>query len=117
MTHPRILTLIALLWLNALGTTHAADAQQESSAPLPVLTVEPSHPWRPPFGLERVGQPPDALVTFADREPWAGKFVLVSYHDGKEVGRQELTWVGKRKRGFRHTAEQAPPYDARVAVV
>jgi len=116
MTHPRILTLIALLWLNALGTTHAADAQQESSAPLPVLTVEPSHPWRPPFGLERVGQPPDALVTFADREPWAGKFVLVSYHDGKEVGRQELTWVGKRKRGFRHTAEQAPPYDARVAL-
>jgi len=26
------------------------------------LTVEPGHPWTPPFGLERVGRPMDAVV-------------------------------------------------------
>jgi len=79
------------------GWDLAAEEASVRAAPAEVkLTVKPGHPWTPPFGLDRVGRPPDAVVTFAGKEPPAGEYVLVGYRDGKEVSRQTMSPAGKK---------------------
>ena len=74
-----------------------ALAAGEAQPPLPVkLEIKPGHPWRPPFGLGRVGRPPDVLVTYVGKGQPQGEFVLVAYREGKEVNRQTLTWITQR---------------------
>ncbi|MFH1268478.1 MAG: hypothetical protein ABIK89_22375 [Planctomycetota bacterium] len=54
------------------------------------ILVDHGHPWRPPFGLDRIGQPLTAVVQI-DRAPATpGKYVLVGLLDGKEVKRAPL---------------------------
>ena len=73
-----------------------AIAVGEGVAPLRAqLQIESGHPWRPPFGLDRVGRPFEAVVTLTGKQPPAGEFVLVGYRDGREVSRQRLTFPEK----------------------
>ena len=90
------------------GWDLVAEEASVRAAPAEVkLTVEPGHPWTPPFGLDRVGRPPDAVVTFAGKESPAGEFVLVGYRDGKEVSRQAVV-PGKVKNAARVPLEAGP---------
>jgi len=57
------------------------------------LTVEPGHPWTPPFGLERVGRPLEAVVEApADAKP-DQEYVIVAYRDGNEIRRRGVALV------------------------
>jgi hypothetical protein len=62
-----------------------------------LLQIEPGHPWRPPFGLDRVGRPLEAVVTLAERQPPASEFVLVGYRNGREISRQKLSLSEKSR--------------------
>lgn len=54
------------------------------------VRVDSGHPWRPPFGLDRVGYSFGAVVEiFAKNRP-RRDYSLVGYKNGKEVGRQLL---------------------------
>jgi hypothetical protein len=76
------------------------------------IRVEPGHPWRPPFGLDRVGQP--LRVAVETTVPQAPRdATLVAYVQGKEVGRFPLAFQGKPLVA-RATLESWP---AEVAVV
>jgi hypothetical protein len=48
------------------------------------------HPWRPPFGLERIGRPFTAVVEISSKRGPLREYSLVAYRDGKEVDRQLL---------------------------
>ncbi len=62
--------------------------------PKPRLRIDPSHPWRPPFGVERVGQPPKVNVQFAcDIRP-VPEHWLAGYQDGRKVERKVLSVTG-----------------------
>lgn len=61
------------------------------------MEVVPGHPWRPPFGLDRVGRPPDVMVTFAGKQQPAGEFAVVGLRQGQEVSRQVLTPIKIKK--------------------
>jgi hypothetical protein len=61
------------------------------------LTVEPGHPWTPPFGLERVGRPMDAVVAVPDGTKLPNDCVIVEYRDGKEIGRQPVGFMENAK--------------------
>lgn len=56
------------------------------------ISVDQGHPWRPPFGLDRVGQQPAVRLELTMpqdlpvREYW-----LVGYREGKEVERHSIT--------------------------
>ena len=52
------------------------------------------HPWRPPFGLDRVGQPYTAVVE-STGQPQHTDYVLTILLHGKEVGRHPVTLTGK----------------------
>ena len=43
-----------------------ACAAQNDSGRAPRLRAEPRHPWTPPFGLDRVGRPLEAVVELPD---------------------------------------------------
>lgn len=72
------------------------------------IRLDPGHPWRPPFGLARVGQPLTAVVEIAsDRKP-AGAYRLVGYQNGNEVGRRELSFSAEPPYTSRATLETWP---------
>lgn len=63
------------------------------------LTVEPGHPWTPPFGLARVGRPWEAVLEIPSGVKPAAAYVLVAYRDGKEVRRQDVKLAGPTSPG------------------
>ncbi|MCL5099486.1 MAG: LamG domain-containing protein, partial [Candidatus Omnitrophica bacterium] len=56
---------------------------------------DPGHPWRPPFGLDRIGQPCKAVVKLAtDDQPLPDCWVT-GYLAGKEIERHDLRLSGQ----------------------
>src|SRR5713226_7231194 len=62
------------------------------------VRVDPGHPWRPPFGLDRVGQPMTALVEVTSEKRLVREYSLVGYLRGKEVGRYALTEINHQRK-------------------
>ncbi len=89
------LLLGAVLWLIS-SETHAAN---EAYA----IIVQSGHPWRPPFGLDRVGKPIN-LVIESSQPPRHSGYLLTVLHQGKEVGRHPLSFAAK------------PPFSAPVTI-
>ena len=93
--------------LGLMGAVLAASAalasvdQSENSSALR-LRVEPGHPWRPPFGLERVGGPVTAVVE-ANARPAPMEYTLAAFRAGREIGRHILHFPS------------SPPFVARVS--
>ncbi|MDR3633185.1 MAG: hypothetical protein P4L84_05060 [Isosphaeraceae bacterium] len=64
------------------------------------LRLDPGHPWRPPFGLERIGRPIAAVVEASEKP--ATVCTLAAFRAGKEVNHRTLTFTSE------------PPYVART---
>ncbi len=78
-------------------------AGRPESAPFtPHFQFDPGHPWRPPFGVDRIGLTPVIVQfdggSFPTKEHW-----LAAYRDGSEVDRHPLDVSGY------------PPFTARVS--
>ncbi|MBM3804702.1 MAG: hypothetical protein FJW26_20600 [Acidimicrobiia bacterium] len=65
----------------------AADCDEKVTA---AVRFPSHHPWRPPFGLERIGQPLKVVVEFKPAERPYREYSLASYVGGKENARQML---------------------------
>ena len=65
------------------------------------LRLDPGHPWRPPFGLDRVGRPIGVVVESTGKPPEAS-YALAAFRDGREVSRLPIAFP------------VAPPYVTRV---
>ena len=79
-------------------------AEAPGAGPAAQIRIEPGHPWRAPFGLQRMGCPVTVVVeTAADPQPRPG-YWLVAYLRGKEVARSALSVPNK------------PPYACRVSL-
>lgn len=72
------------------------------------ILVEPNHPWRPPFGLDRVGLPITIAVEANDESLPKQDFYLVSYVEGKEIARSALGFQGQPSGAFRVTLSLRP---------
>jgi hypothetical protein len=74
---------------------HACGAEAGAAKPAAQIRIDPGHPWRPPFGLDRIGRPLTAVVEIAaDRQP-SPQYALVAYRDGKAMARSALSLTGK----------------------
>ncbi len=67
------------------------------------IRLESSHPWRPPFGLERVGRPVTVMIQASER-PEGTRYVLSVRNRGNVVGEHEVRFPTD------------PPYAARVTL-
>ncbi|WP_396159972.1 LamG domain-containing protein [Flavobacterium sp.] len=68
---------------------------------------DPGHPWRPPFGVERVGLTP-VIVQFASDTRPAPEHWLAAYREGKEVERKALDVSGNSPFTARATFATSP---------
>jgi Concanavalin A-like lectin/glucanases superfamily len=68
---------------------------------------DPGHPWRPPFGVERVGLTP-VIVQFASDTRPAPEHWLAAYCEGKEVERKALDVSGNSPFTARVTFATSP---------
>ena len=66
------------------------------------IRLDHGHPWRPPFGLERIGGPIRVVVE-AKEKPLERLYTLSAARGGREVGRTVLRF------------SSVPPHVARVA--
>ncbi len=87
------------LFLLQLSPACGAERQKPASQ----IRIDAGHPWRPPFGLDRVGRPLSAVVEVATHGQPPPECVVVGYLQGKEIARSRLTLTAK------------PPYKCRVA--
>lgn len=55
------------------------------------VTIDRGHPWRPPFGTNRVGASPVAHVELATNSTHEQAFFLAEYQGGQEIRRQRLS--------------------------
>jgi hypothetical protein len=106
MSRRHLLTMLGVLLVAPLLFPAFMAAGRPRSLAKARIEIEPGHPWRPPFGLERVGRALEAVVTFAEKPP-AGEFVLAGYGNGKEVSRQRLT-IGEKPFIARACLEACP---------
>ena len=80
-----------------------SDAAQRQAVRFePRFQFDPGHPWRPPYGVERVGLTP-VIVQFASATRPAPEHWLAAFREGKEVERRSLALAG------------ASPFTARVS--
>ena len=96
----RYLVAALLLFLRLL---HSGDAVAAEAKPTAQIRIDPGHPWRPPFGLDRIGRPLTAVVEIAAGAQPATQYALAAYLDGKEITRSVLSPTGK------------PPYSCQVS--
>jgi len=54
------------------------------------IRVDSGHPWRPPFGLDRVGGPVAVHIELSAEQPPIREYYVVAYRDGRELERQSL---------------------------
>jgi hypothetical protein len=86
------------------GDLVVGNARSDPVAPSGyTITLESGHPWRPPFGLERVGRPLMAVIESSSR-PRDSDYVLSLLDRGKEVARQPVSFPAQ------------PPYSATIKV-
>lgn len=80
---------VGLGLLAGLIPVSAAEKTSADTTPAFRIKVDLGHPWRPPFGLDRVGRPTVAVVE-AGAKPLSSHYELAANRRGKEVGRQSL---------------------------
>ncbi|MBN2294165.1 MAG: hypothetical protein JXM70_17190 [Pirellulales bacterium] len=102
-----VLDFMIVAWFAAVAllppaTTCATEPPQ--TQPQARVVIENAHPWLPPFGLDRVGHGPDAVVELLQAPRPAFKYILVAYLRGKELYRKQLSFAAK------------PPYLCRVSL-
>jgi hypothetical protein len=73
----------------------------------PRFQFDPGHPWRPPFGTERVGLTPVIVQFDSDTHP-APEHWLAAYREGKEVERKIVDVAGKSPFTIRATFTTSP---------
>lgn len=79
----------------------------DNPSPVPKITIDSGHPWRPPFGLERIGSPVAVVVEFEALPP-SHRYWLTGYRDGAEIARCPLDFRGQSPAVGRVSFEKWP---------
>ncbi len=97
----RLSSRVALLLAVVGLVSRPADASNPTTAYL--IRQDTGHPWRPPFGLDRIGRP-IAVVVAANAASAQSHFRLTALFRSREVGRYPVQLPA------------TPPYSARVVL-
>lgn len=88
--------VVRLAWFSPLfvtpGVASGADGSDGCDEMVSAeLRVDTGNPWRPPFGLDRVGAPPVVHVKLEAERELRRDYFVVSYRKGNEEERQPVT--------------------------
>jgi hypothetical protein len=90
-----LILLLIIVWMPSIQGQESPAAKVPSSDEVQLLVIGPSHPWRPPFGVDRVGRSVNITVTFQSKELPVGEFMLNGYLNGKKVSSKTLHLINK----------------------
>ncbi len=80
---PRCLTILLAFACGLSGSSLAASSDAERAEPTVFkIALDPGHPWRPPFGLDRIGRPVMVVVEASTR-PDPANYFITGYSKGK----------------------------------
>ena len=100
-----------LLLLTPLGPLFSQEDCGESV--VAKIRIDPGHPWRPPFGLERVGKPITAWAAIKSDQRPSREYFLVGYVDQNETERHVLNMMSKMSNRFERKPDSRE-YDDRA---
>jgi hypothetical protein len=86
--------LLIILFITGLITSISVAAEPDKardSVQTIKFTVETGHRWTPPFGVERVGRPLDAVLEVPAGVKPGEEYSVVGYRDGEETSRRIVT--------------------------
>ena len=95
---------VILVTLDIAAVRAAPAIEQESQTSEATIRIDQGHPWRPPFGIERIGRPLIAVVDIPARQEGACEYALVAYLNDQQISRSVLTLTGE------------PPFSSRIPV-
>ncbi|MEW5976499.1 MAG: hypothetical protein AB1898_11920 [Acidobacteriota bacterium] len=84
-------SLITILWICLAAPTFANECPEQVTAQ---IRLETHHPWRPPFGVERVGQGFTAVAEVQSETRPLREYWLASYSRGNEQERKIVALAG-----------------------
>jgi hypothetical protein len=82
----------------------AEDVNADDPGPPARIRIDEGHPWRPPFDLDRIGWPLQAVVELSSQHEPSSKYTLVALRDGKELSRTPLQFA------------DSPPWNCQVSL-
>jgi hypothetical protein len=94
-----------------------ASVEAAEATALPKLTVESGHAWTPPFELQRVGRPLEAVVEAPAAAKPGEEFNIVSFREGKELRRRAVAWAGQPQGASRFGRVTLDDWPTEVALV
>jgi hypothetical protein len=108
--------ILLSFWLVGTAPLLALDPCEEQV--VGHIRIDPGHPWLPPFGLERVGKPLEIVVEVTSAKRPEREYSVVSYLEGKEVGRHALTEINSHSPAQNKYVENVrlSPYPTEVAL-
>ena len=95
--------VLASVWALSLLNQASRGGDQPPLAPAYRISRDSGHPWRPPFGLERIGQPIVILIEAA-AQPEPGNYFVTAFASRKQGASYPVSFSTK------------PPYSARVTL-
>src|SRR5438874_1688734 len=87
------ISVLNLVWIAVTLPALAMEDRNEEG--VAHIRIDPGHPWRPPFGLDRVGQPLTVNVEINSAAPGAQKYSLAGSLEGQQIGDYRLPVGGQ----------------------
>ena len=82
-THRPLANLLCIL---CLCITHLdSTAAEDGKNPHATIRIDSRHTWKPPFGLDRIGQPLTVVVERTTNQQPSGKYWLTGYRNGEKI--------------------------------
>src|SRR5262245_5855837 len=66
------------------------------------IRVDQGHPWRPPFGVDRVGAPISVHVELTADKRRQREYDVAAYRQGREIERHQMAIMGDKSPFFGH---------------
>src|SRR6266478_2794068 len=104
MNSSRASAVFVLGFLPASGCLGAQVAPGCGETATATIRIETGHPWRPPFGLDRIGRPLDVVADLTLEGRPFREYSLVAYREGQEIERHVL-----------HLTRSTSPYTGRAS--
>ncbi len=101
--HKAVLISTVVIGLLQLVAIASADSAFQ-------IKVDRGHPWRPPFGLDRVGRS-IAVIVEADSQTDRARYVITAFWKGHDVGRQVVAFPDKAPYSARATFAELSSVD------
>lgn len=109
-----ILCCQVLLAVSTPPLAHASEGCYVHASPQ--ITIDRGHPWRPPFGLDRVGAPIVVRIEFRVPQSTEHEYFVAGFRAGQESERERLKFGDEKLARFASTKLDSSPHEVRLLV-